>query len=302
MQHIDALPCLGLGASLSLSSKPDPVDIVNHPQGPDFVEYAGLVDVARILPEVQRIKATGTPVLYHPSYMNFCGTFTNSAQWLETSRAHIEQVQSAWFAQDCAYCFWGESQSYSSQLGYFIPPILNEASLELAIKRVQEVSSAIPVPLAIEPPPVSFVVGQMPVLTFFGRLAEATNCAVLLDVGHLVSYDMALKMTSDKSILDQVDDFPFERVIEVHIAGGKIKQSEQGPIYIDAHENAIQQPARDKLNDILPLLPNLKALCYECEGAEAESVITILDKLRTVIAEHSVNDAFISAVSGEVTA
>jgi hypothetical protein len=38
----------------------------------------------------------------------------------------LARVNSAWFAQDCAYCFWQAGQSYSTQLGYFIPPILNE--------------------------------------------------------------------------------------------------------------------------------------------------------------------------------
>ncbi len=42
---IEQLPTLGVGASLSLSSKPEPVSLVNSAGGPDFVEYAGLVDV-----------------------------------------------------------------------------------------------------------------------------------------------------------------------------------------------------------------------------------------------------------------
>ena len=45
---IEQLPTLGIGASLSLSSKPDPVTLVNSAGGPSFVEYAGLVDVERV--------------------------------------------------------------------------------------------------------------------------------------------------------------------------------------------------------------------------------------------------------------
>ena len=101
-------------------------------------------------------------MLYHPSYINFCGSFANDSAWLQTAAHHISTVQSAWFAQDCAYCFWQAGQSYSSQLGYFIPPILNEASLQLAVSRVQEVQAFMPVPVAIEPPPMTFVVGTMP--------------------------------------------------------------------------------------------------------------------------------------------
>jgi len=37
---IEQLPTPGVGASLSLSSKPDPVALVNSAGGPGFVEYA----------------------------------------------------------------------------------------------------------------------------------------------------------------------------------------------------------------------------------------------------------------------
>ena len=68
---LQQLPILGVGLSLSLATKPDPVALVKHPQGASFIEYAGLVDVQSVLPEVERIHAAGVPVLYHPSYINF---------------------------------------------------------------------------------------------------------------------------------------------------------------------------------------------------------------------------------------
>ena len=40
----------------------------------------------------------------------------------------------------------------------------------------------VPVPVAIEPPPMSFVVGSMPLFTFFGELSRATGCALLLEL------------------------------------------------------------------------------------------------------------------------
>lgn len=48
----------------------------------------------------------------------------------------------------------------------FLPPILNEVSLQLAIERVQEVQAFMSVPVAIEPPPMTFMVGTMPLMTF----------------------------------------------------------------------------------------------------------------------------------------
>jgi len=238
---IEKLPTLGIGASLSLSSRPDPVALVNSAGGPSFVEYAGLVDVDAVIDEVERIRATGTPVLFHPSYINFCGSFANSSVWLEETARHIEVVRSPWFAQDCAYCFWQEGAGYSSQLGYFIPPIFNQASLDIAIQRVKEVQAVMPVPVAIEPPPVTFVAGTIPVFKFFGDLSRATDCAILLDMGHLVSYEMA----SGRKVRDALDELPGERVVEVHVAGGRLKKGDEGAVYVDAHECTILEETCD---------------------------------------------------------
>jgi uncharacterized protein len=288
--HIENLPTLGLGASLSLSAQPDPVKLVEAAGGPHFVEYAGLVDVDQVIDEVQRIRDAGVPVLFHPSYINFCGSYANSEAWLKATAEHIKTVDSAWFAQDCAYCFWEEGPGYSSQLGYFIPPIFNKASLDNAIRRVKEVQAIIPTTVAIEPPPVSFVAGTMPLFSYFGQIAEAADCAILLDMGHLVSYEMA----SGKRVREAMNALPCERVVEIHIAGGRLKKGEHGPIYIDAHESSILEQTWTMLEDMLPELPNVKAVCYECEGVDEKTVLSTLKRLRKLIRELSWSKALVA--------
>ncbi len=286
------LPTLGIGVSLSLSSQPDPVALVQSEGGPQFVEYAGLADVDNVLAEVNRIRAAGGEVLFHPSYINFCGSFANSPAWLATTANHIQSVNSPWFAQDCAYCFWQEGPGYSTQLGYFIPPFFNTASLQQAIERVKEVQAIIPVTVAIEPPPLVFVAGTMPLFTFFGDLARQADCAILLDMGHLVSYEMA----SGKRVRDALADLPCERVIEVHIAGGKLQQGKAGNIYVDAHECAILPQTWQMLEDLLPELPNIKAVCFECEGSDAATVMLTLKRLRELVINKSVSRELIEMV------
>lgn len=291
-RRFSELPILGVGASLSLSAQPDPVCLVATAGGPDFVEYAGLVDVDAVIDEVQRIRGAGASVLYHPSYINFCGSYPNSAIWLEETAKHIATVQSAWFAQDVAYCFWAQGAAYSTSLGYFIPPIFNQASLAKAVERVQEVQSKVAVVVAIEPPPLTFIVGSMPLFTFFGELAEKTDCAILLDMGHLVSYEMA----SGNKITATLEQLPAERVIEVHIAGGRLKQTATGPIYIDAHECTILDNTWRMLETLLPKLPNVKAICYECEGVAQETVLPTLQRLRQLVKENSANPELITFI------
>lgn len=285
--QLEKLPTLGVGASLSLSSKPDPVSLVKAQGGPSFVEYSGLVDVDEVIDEVEKIRAAGAPVLFHPSYINFCGSYPNSNAWLEATAKHIEAVESPWFAQDVAYCFWEEGAAYSTSLGYFIPPPFNQASLQLAVERVKEVQAKVSVPVAVEPPPVTFIIGSMPLFSFFGSLAKQTDCAILLDMGHLVSYEMA----SGRSVLDAIDELPCERVVEIHIAGGRLKEGNKeagaGPIYVDAHECTIVDQTWQMLESMLPRLPNVKAVCYECEGVNENTVLTTLERLRKIVREKS---------------
>ena len=173
-----------------------------------------------------------------------------------------------------------------------MPPILNAASLEKAIQRVQEVQAVIDVPLAIEPPPVTFSIGQMPMLDFFTRLSLEADCALLLDVGHLVSYQMA----TGQNIKEALAQLPLERVIEVHIAGGEVRTIEQGPIYIDAHHKPIQPESWAMLEALLPLLPNLKAVCFECEGIEADIVLAQLNMIKDKLIALSINPELLNKV------
>lgn len=274
--RFDELPTLGVGASLSLGARPDPVALVRAEGGPDFVEYAGLADVDAVVEEVARIDAAGAAVLFHPSYINFCGSFPNDAAWLEATARHVAIVGSPWFAQDCAYCFWEHGSGYSSQFGWFVPPILSRASLDRAVDRVREVQDAVPAPVAVEPPPVSFVVGDLPVFEFFGELAERADCALLLDMGHLVSYEMA----TGRPVTDALAALPADRVVELHIAGGVVEQLEGGASYVDAHEHPIVDATWEMLDRMLPSLSGLKAVCFECEAVDEARVLSTLETLR----------------------
>ena len=280
---LENLPVLGVGASLSLSTDPDPVMLAKLPDGPSFIEYAGQVDIESVIDEVTRVTATRTPVLFHPAYINFCGSFANSPEWLKQTARHINKVGSPWFAQDLAYCFWQQGPGYSTQLGNFLPPILNEASLKLAATRIREVQAAVSTVVAIEPPPMTFIVGTMSLLSFIGELATTTDCAILLDMGHLVSYEMA----SGNRVTDELAALPCERVIEVHIAGGRLVSDDTAPVYVDAHESAILDQSWQMLTTLLPLLPNMRAVCYECEGMDEQTVIETLRMIRQLVRQHS---------------
>ncbi|HEY9034017.1 MAG TPA: hypothetical protein VIN71_08780, partial [Pseudomonadales bacterium] len=58
-------------------------------------------------------------------------------------------------------------------------------------------------------------------------------------------------------------------------------------VYIDAHEAGILDETWQMLDTMLPLLPNVKALCYECEGVDGAAVIDTLAILRNKVKNFS---------------
>jgi hypothetical protein len=52
--------------------------------------------------------------------------------------------------------------------------------------------------------------------------------------------------------------------------------------------------------DILPELPNVKAVCYECEGVDEDTVISTLERLRKMIIDLSSNKDLVAKLEASV--
>ena len=89
---------------------------------------------------------------------------------------------------------------------------------------------------------------------------------------------------------------PVERVVEVHIAGGLIKKSDSGPVYVDAHEREIIPETWQMFDAMLPQLPNVKAVCFECENVNETLVKETLKKIRQRVQEKSACEALVASL------
>ncbi|MCB9741334.1 MAG: DUF692 family protein [Alphaproteobacteria bacterium] len=294
---LDALPTLGVGASLSFGADPDPVALARAPGGPSFIEYAGAVQHGWMREPLQALQRLGVPVLYHPSCLNLCGPYANPPAWLEAVDAHVKAVGSAWLAQDVAVCFVGERPGYSIQLGYFVPPILTRASLEEAVQRVQEVRAGVAAPLLLEPAPVTFKLGDMDAFDWLGELALRTDCGLLLDAGHVVSH----QLVAGRGLTDGLERLPLDRVIELHVAGGVLQRRGAGTYYIDAHDLPPLPEAWRVFSWLVQRCERLRAVCVECEGSAAGVVLPMLQKARERVAFGAASEALREAARRELS-
>jgi uncharacterized protein (UPF0276 family) len=298
VEALPELPVLGVGASLSFGADPDPVQFASLKGGPSFIEYAGAVQHQYLEPALSKLRQAEVPLLYHPSCLNLCGPYPNPRSWVAAVDAHVQAVSSPWLAQDVAICFVGDDPGYSIQLGYFVPPILTEASLAEATERVLEVRSSVQAPLLLEPAPVTFLVGDMTIFEWLTQLAHRTECGLLLDAGHVVSHQLARGVAD---LLDGLDALDFSRVVEVHVAGGIIFGSAPEPRYYqDAHDLPILPETWRVFQAILERASALRAVCVECEGSLARAVLPVLARTRERVAEWSANPSLCEKVQQEL--
>lgn len=297
-----ALPELGVGASLSFGVQPDPVALAARRDGPSFVEYAAPVQPGFLGGALARLKSDKVPLLYHPSCLNLCGTKANPAPWVDEVRRHVQSAGCPWLAQDVGVCFTNDEGGYSNQLGYFIAPVLTQASLDVAVDRVVEVKAQMDVPLLLEPPPVTFTVGDMGMFEWLNALAQRTDSGLLIDAGHVVAHQLVAGRTPE-NLTDGLDVIDFDRVVEMHIAGGALRpvDDDDAPLlYLDAHDLPILPETWQVFRFLLEHTPHLKAVCVECEGVLTDSVIPMLDQARRRVSHGTLNANLRDKVDAEL--
>jgi uncharacterized protein (UPF0276 family) len=119
-------------------------------------------------------------------------------------------------------------------------------------------------------------------LDFIARISREADCAIVLDIGHLLGYQYATGRAPGDMPLDR---FPFERVIEIHLVGLERSVSGAHVCYLDQHGAAVTEPCWQLLRELLPRMRNLKDLTLEQEFCEDELVRQHLKRARHLVRE-----------------
>ena len=280
-----ALPFLGLGLSSNLDPAVEPDPWAMHREDPrllDVVEYSAPLALeearrdASLFPTLLA-RREQLPVLLHPVHLNLAGPELEPASRLEALEAHLREVRSPWVGNDVAW--WHVSGT--ALPGYlYLPPPFSAAGLEVARAHALHVAAALSVPLALENPVVVRRDGPLHVLDFMGQLHARTGCPLVLDVGHLVSAQLCRGLPLETGL----DGFPFEAVIEVHLAGAVITRTPAGRgVYMDDHSQPLRSEVLGLLAEVLPRCRSLRALIFEGDGHPPAVVRRTLASLRPML-------------------
>lgn len=167
---------------------------------------------------------------------------------------------------------------------FFFPAILSRESLQATVRNLNALHARIPGPLLPENAPYEFVAGDMHLCEWLTQVAHGAECGLVLDLGHLWSYQLCVGKgdTPDHGI----EKLDLSRVIEVHLAGARVEEYPGGKVYRDLHgAGPIPEPSLYLLRELMPRLPNLKAITVEVEDATETAAVAQLQQVRNVAAK-----------------
>ncbi|MBX7219107.1 MAG: DUF692 domain-containing protein [Blastocatellia bacterium] len=274
-ERIVSIPRLGVGLSGEYGSSAKGIDPnwlkENHPEIIHFFEFGG--DIDRGLDEyVRKWVSQGLPTTYHFLDVNLEEAIDLDAYWLDKTLEMAQEINAAWLCGDAGRWHFGPRERGHHML---MPPILcRESALETieTIRRLQAESRMLCVP---ENPPSVMFLGDMHMLDYFALVTEGADCGMLLDCAHLSIFQHSRGLEP----LTGLADFPLERVVEIHVAGGAPAEVEGFGYLDDTHSPEPVEATWQILDFVLPRAKNLKAIVYECEHNLPEACLQNFEKL-----------------------
>lgn len=219
------LPDLGVGVGLRtvhfghiLSQQPDVdwFEILSE----NFMETEGRP--VYVLDQI----AERYPVALHGVSMSIGSTDPLNRDYLSKLKALARRCKAHWISDHL--CWTGVMGRNVHDL---LPMPYTEEALRHTVQRVREVSDFLERPLILENPSsyVEFVQSTISECDFLARLAEESDCGLLLDVNNV--YVSAFNHGFDARAY--IDALPADRIVQYHLAG----HTNKGTHIIDTHSD-----------------------------------------------------------------
>lgn len=269
------IPRLGVGISGEFGSADKGINACflqeEYPDLVHFFEYGG--DLDRGLDKhVLSWAALGLPTTYHFLDVNIEERIDLTKDWLVRTVEMAKEINATWLCGDAGRWHFGPRERGHQML---MPPILcMDSVLESVdnIRKIQEESGLCCLP---ENPPAVAYLGEMHILEYFAEIAERSDCGLLLDCAHLAIFQHSRGLAP----LTGFDNFPFERVVELHVAGGTLTDTKGYPYINDDHSPEPIPATWEILDHVIARASNLRAIVYECEHNAAEECLSNFEKL-----------------------
>lgn len=277
LDRLPALPHLGMGISTEYGARRqrgalDPRALrAEHPALARFLEVG--VEIAVGLDDDARAwVADGGATTYHFLDVNLDEPEDFDARWLDAVRQTAATLRPAWICGDAGLWHFGARDRGHMLL---LPPVLVPEAVGPMAEGIATLRQATGLEVLPENPPGAVFVGPLHVLDFFARVAEAADTGLLLDCAHLAMFQRARGLPWDAGF----DGLPWDRVIELHVAGGS-EHAVEGLTFVEDDHGAHVLPdtwaifaaARSRAK-------HLRAVVVECERNPIPAVLPLLQRV-----------------------
>lgn len=283
LDRVTRLPTLGIGVSTEYGAAraEGALDVfalaAARPDDAAFLELG--VEVEKGFDDdARRWIASGRPTTYHFLDVNLDdapGDVDGDLEpgWVAALKALVHESRPAWLCGDAGLWHFGARDRAHMLL---LPPILTDESARDLARGVAFLREATGREVLPENPPGTAFVGDLHLLDFFARVAEDGDTGLLLDVAHLAMY----QQVTGRAPLDGLDAFPMERVVEVHVAGGQLRDVDGFSVVDDTHGTEVLPATWAIFEAVCARATNLKAVVFECERNRTDTVGVGLDRIR----------------------
>lgn len=273
------LPRLGVGISAEFESSRAGIDALAlreaEPGLIDFLEYG--CDLARGLDDhARRWAAAGLPATYHFLDLNLTERDDADEDWLAATGTLARELGAAWLCGDGGLWHVGPRDRGHETL---LPPVLTrDSALEMAdaIRRVAEATGMAVLP---ENPPAPIYLGDLHILDYFALVAERSGGGLLLDCAHLAIF----QRMKGHPPLTGLDGFPLDRVVELHVAGGALRDQDGFAWVDDDHRPEPLPDTWQIFEHVAARAPALRAVVYECEKNPPGEVTDNFRRIRATL-------------------
>jgi uncharacterized protein (UPF0276 family) len=272
---------LGISTEYGASQASGALDVHEaHRREPQFTQFLEVgVEASKGLDDDAKMwSAAGLPTTFHFLDINLDEPEDFDSEWLNRVRELAEVLDPAWMCGDAGLWHFGPRDRGHMLL---LPPILTDSAASAMAEGIVHLSSETGLMVLPENPPGHVFIGDHHLLDFFAKVTERADTGMLLDCAHLAIY----QKQQGETPLAGFDAFPFERIVELHVAGGT-SHAHEGYAYIeDDHTPDVLPDTWLIFEEVLKRASNLKAVVFECERNTLENSLPGFERIEKALVE-----------------